>query len=131
MTKISAKVRFENARNKLSEALNNLEKTTQKKLREGTVETKVFNLSKNDVESFEAKLIQQSQIIENLNLEINQLQKSLSDLGAESEFLHERNKNLAEKLSQNHILQADLIKAVELDLAGIEELIKEEDGDDF
>lgn len=131
MTKISAKVRFENARNKLSEALNNLEKTTQKKLREGAVETKVFNLSKNDVESFEAKLIKQSQIIENLNLEINQLQKNLSDLGAESEFLNERNKNLAEKLSQNHSLQAALIKAVELDLAGIEELIKEEDGDDF
>jgi hypothetical protein len=125
MSKISAKVRFENARKRLSDALNNLEKTTQKKLREGLVETKIFDLSKSDVETFESKIIEQSQIIENLNLEINQLQKNLFDLGMESEFLNERNKTFAEKFSKNRAQQLDIIKAVELDLTKIEELIKQ------
>jgi CII-binding regulator of phage lambda lysogenization HflD len=123
MEKTHAEIRFDNARKRLSRVLKNLEEVVKEKLSQEMIEMKVFNSDQSDGQNFESKIIEQSQIIENLNSEINNLQKNLSDLGKESEFLSTKNKIFSEKIAEIRTKQSTLIEDIESDLLRIEEVI--------
>lgn len=123
MTKTHAEIRFENARKRLSHALENLEDVMKRKLHEEAIESRMIRAA----DDSDAEILEQATTIQNLNLEINNLQKALSDLGRETEFLNTKNKIFAEKLSAIRGEQLGLIEAIETDLAKISEAIKIEE----
>jgi len=118
MTKSASEIKFEKARKKLSDSLKNLEEVVKEKLQQVANEPKAGDSN---------SLQDQSSLIQSLNSEINNLQNSLSHLGKETEFLNEKNKILSEKFSKFRSDQSILIEAIEADLAGIEEIIKDEE----
>lgn len=123
--KSAAETKFETARKRLSDALRNLEEVMKQKLHDAAVESKMIDVSEDDSHT-QAKIIEQETVIQNLNSEINNLQRNLSDLGKEAEFLDRKNKNLSEKFSELKEQGAGLIEAIESDLLKIEEIISEE-----
>ncbi len=127
MSKTPAEIRFEKSRKKLSTALKELDAAIQKKLHEGAIETKIMDIGNEEDSEARAKIIEQSETISNLNSEINALQKNLSILGRESEFLHIKNKIFAEKLAAIRNQQSTLIEEIEADLVMIESIIKTEE----
>ncbi|MES2961985.1 MAG: hypothetical protein V4694_06335 [Pseudomonadota bacterium] len=127
MSKTPAEIRFEKSRKKLSTALKDLDETIQRKLHEGAIETKIMDIGNEEDSEVRAKIIEQSETISNLNSEINALQKNLSTLGRESEFLHTKNKIFAEKLAAIRNQQSTLIEEIEADLVRIEDIIKTEE----
>lgn len=127
MSKTPAEIRFEKSRKKLSTALKELDAAIQKKLHEGAIETKIMDIGNEEDSEAKAKIIEQSETISNLNSEINTLQKNLSILGRESEFLHIKNKIFAEKLAVIRNQQSILIEEIETDLIRIESIIKTEE----
>ena len=126
MAKTHSEIRMETARKRLSDALKNLEKVTKEKLHQTVMESKVLDLNKNDEEA-EVKLVQQASLIQNLNTEINNLQRNLSELGKESDFLSEQNKALNKKIGEFSNEKNSFIKSIEADLLKIEEIINKEE----
>ena len=66
----------------------------KQKLHETIIQSKMINVSSDtdDESQLKVKIVEQLAIIENLNSEINNLQKELENAGIEIEFLNERNK---------------------------------------
>ncbi|OFW80490.1 MAG: hypothetical protein A2887_05140 [Alphaproteobacteria bacterium RIFCSPLOWO2_01_FULL_40_26] len=116
-----AEIRFEKARKRLADMLKNLEEVIKEKLHEAAINS--IDISDNE-KGAQAWMIGQEGVIQNLNEEINNLQKSLSDLGKETEFLREKNQVLANKISKFRDEGKSLIEAIEADLLHIEEVIK-------
>jgi len=127
MSKNAAEIRFENARKRLSTALKELENVMKEKLHESAIEARMIDRDEDGGSSHHAKLIEQSTIIENLNSEINNLQKNLLEVGKQSDFLNEKNKVLGEKLGKFRERGASLVEAIEADIARIAEVIKNEE----
>lgn len=127
MTGAPAEIRFEKARKRLSLLLKNLEEVVKEKLHETAINAKMIDIAGNTGDGQQAILIEQQAIIQNLNAEINSLQKNLADLGRETEFLHERNKALAQKISYLRNEGKSLFEAIESDLVRVEEIIKNHD----
>ncbi len=125
--KTIAENRFGAARKRLSNALKNLEEAMKEKLHEAALEKKMIDVSDENSEAYEAKMVEQSTIIQNLHIEINNLQKNLEDLGKENEFLNTKNKVFAERISDLRTQGANLAEAMGSELAQIEQLIKGED----
>ncbi len=123
MSKTPAEFRFEKARQRLSHALENLEDAMKRKLHEEAIESRMIGAA----DSAAATVMEQEIIIQNLTLEVNNLQQSLSDLGRETEFSNVKNKIFAEKLAAIRDQQMSLIAAVESDLAKIAQAIKDEE----
>lgn len=123
MKNSSTELRFDNARKRLADALKSLEESVKKKLHEGAIGSKMLDVGHEDFDGAQAKLIEQAVTIENLNSEINNLQKNLSLLGRDTEFMNTKNKIFAEKINEIRTQQSDLIIAIETDLAQIEEII--------
>jgi hypothetical protein len=123
MTKTHAEFRFEKARQRLSNALENLEDAMKRKLHEEAIESRMIGAADNAA----ATVMEQEITIQNLTLEVNNLQQSLSDLGRETEFSNIKNKIFAEKLAAIRDQQMSLIAAVESDLAKIAQAIKDEE----
>jgi 5-methylcytosine-specific restriction endonuclease McrBC regulatory subunit McrC len=126
MSKTHAEIRFEAARKRLSESLKNLERVVKEKLHQAATESRMLKVGSSEEDS-ESKLLQQAGIIQNLNSEINNLQKNLSELGKETEFLNEQNKALGGKITAFRSEKNSLIDAIEADLWRIEEIITNED----
>lgn len=123
----STELRFDNARKRLADALKGLEESVKKKLHEGALGLKMLDVGHENFDSTQAKLIEQAVTIENLNSEINNLQKNLSVLGRDTEFMNTKNKLFAEKINETRNQQATLIAAIEADLAQIEAVITNEE----
>jgi len=123
MRKTPAEFRFEKARKRLSHALENLENEMKKKLHEEAIESRMISAANDSA----ATVIEQAITIQNLTLEVNNLQQSLSDLGRETEFLNVKNKVFAEKLAAIRSQQMNLIEEIENDLAKIANAIKSEE----
>ena len=121
--KNAAEIRFENARKKLSDALHDLEKTLKQKIHQAAIESRIINHNETG-SRLETKVFEQETIIQTLNQEINNLQKLLADLGNEIEFISEKNKMITKKTEDFRIQGPNLIKAIESDLASIENLLK-------
>lgn len=122
-----AETRFENARKRLSTTLKNLESVMKEKLHEAALENKMINISLNDFKQHEARLVEQSTIIQNLHREINNLQKNLEDLGKENEFLSNENQVLEENFSNLREQGSNLVESITSDLTHIEEIINGEE----
>ncbi len=123
MAKTPAEIRFETARKNLSESLKNLEKTVKEKFHQAVIDAKMLDIAGDHGDE---QALTQSTIIQNLNHEINKLQKNLSDLGKETEFLNEQNKVLSKKITETRTEKNSLVKSIEADLLRIEEIINEE-----
>ena len=123
MAKTHAELRFDNARKRLSHTLENLEDVMKRKLHDEAIESRMIAAA----DDSDTTVVEQGITIQNLNLEINNLQKALSDLGRETEFLNIKNKVFADKLSEIRTQQLDLIAAVESDLVKISDAIKTEE----
>lgn len=109
--KTSAEIKFDAARKKLSDAFKNLEEAIEHKLQDGALES---------------KLIEQEITIQNLNSQINILQKNFVEISGKADFLDMSNKNLSEKFFALKKQGSDLVQNIELDLIKIEEIINEE-----
>lgn len=127
MTKTHAEIRFEKARKKLSESLQNLEDIIKNKLHETAIQSKMIDVSANDIENNQAMILEQANTIQNLSHEINNLQQNLLQVGKETEFLNEKNRVFAERLKIFGKYQAQAIEAIEVDLTRIEEIINNEE----
>jgi hypothetical protein len=125
MSKTIAEIRFEKSRKRLSQALQNLEEIVKDKIHEASVNGRIINNSSAGFEVANNRILEQDAIIQNLNSEINDLQKNLSELGAESESLEEENKILAKKLKTFQTNSEKIISAIEADLVKIEEVIND------
>jgi hypothetical protein len=127
MTKNHAEIRFEKARKKLSESLQNLEDIIKNKLHETAIQSKMIDVSAHDIENNQAMIVEQANTIQNLSHEINNLQENLLQVGKETEFLNEKNRVFAERLESFRKYQAQAVEAIEVDLARIEEIINNEE----
>lgn len=127
MTKTHAEIRFEKARKKLSESLQNLEDIIKNKLHETAIQSKMIDVSAHDIENNQAIIVEQANTIQNLSHEINNLQENLLQVGKETEFLNEKNRVFAERLESFRKYQAQAVEAIEVDLARIEEIINNEE----
>lgn len=125
MSKSSSEIRFEKSRKRLSEVLKNLEEVVKEKIHETALDSKMIDISDRNNESSRGQIIEQAAVIQNLNSEINKLQKNLSDLGNESEFLSEKNKVLGQRIQELRTQSKSLIDAIEADLLHIEEAIND------
>lgn len=118
----SSKSRFNGSRQKLSSALNNLEKIIEKKLKSNKNEINFNNLLEN-FEEAELKIFSQNNQIQNLSNEINNLQKSLADVAKDNELLRSKNiGNIENKMRINKQLN-ELVASLERKLKLIEEII--------
>jgi predicted nucleic acid-binding Zn-ribbon protein len=115
--------RFESARKRLSDALHDLEKILKQKIHQAAIESRIINHNETGAR-LETKVFEQAAMIQTLNQEINNLQKLLSDLGGEIEFISEKNKIISKKTEDFRIQGPNLIKAIESDIARIEDLLK-------
>ena len=127
MTKTHAEIRFEKARKKLSESLQNLEDIIKNKLHETAIQSKMIDVSAHDIENNQAMIVEQANTIQNLSHEINNLQENLLQVGKETEFLNEKNRVFAERLESFRKYQQQAIEAIEIDLTRIEEIINNEE----
>ncbi|MFZ9469992.1 MAG: hypothetical protein ACO26G_02940 [Rickettsiales bacterium] len=118
----SSKSRFNGSRQKLSSALNNLEKIIEKKLKSNKNEINFNNLLEN-FEEAELKIFSQNNQIQNLSNEINNLQKSLADVAKDNELLRSKNiGNIENKMRINKQLN-ELVASLDRKLKLIEEII--------
>lgn len=129
MKKTFAENNFERSRKRLSDAFSLLEKNIKEKIYETSLQSKMMEVSNldNDESRLKVKIVEQAAIIDNLNSQVNNLQKELENIGLEVEFANEKNKMLINKLTELKSESNKIINEVEADLFKIEELIKEED----
>lgn len=125
MSKTLSEIRFEKSRKRLSEVLRNLEEVVKEKIHETAIDSKMIDISDASNGSSRAQIIEQAAVIQNLNYEINKLQKNLSELGNEGEFLSEKNKLLGERIQELRTQSKILIDAIEADLLQVEETIND------
>ena len=123
MAKTHAENRFEKSRKRLAQVLKNLEEVVKDKIHETAINAKMIDVSDDIASIANARLIEQSSMIQNLNEEINNLQKNLSELGKETETLNEENKNLTTKLNKFQKESKKLIESIEADIIKIEEVM--------
>jgi len=123
MSKTHAENRFEKSRKRLAQVLKNLEEVVKDKIHETAINAKMIDVSDDIASSANARLIEQSSMIQNLNEEINNLQKNLSELGKETESLSEENKNLTAKFNKFQKECKKLVEEIEADIIKIEEVI--------
>ncbi|MFM8185514.1 MAG: hypothetical protein ACKN9I_01135, partial [Alphaproteobacteria bacterium] len=108
----SSKSRFNGSRQKLTSALNNLEKIIEKKLKSNKNEVNFNNLLEN-FEEAELQIFSQNNQIQNLSTEINNLQKSLADVAKDNELLRSKNiGNIENKMRMNKQLN-ELVDSLE------------------
>lgn len=122
---MSAKLKFEQSRKRLSDTLKNLEEVVQDKIHETAIDSKMIDVSDDSSAAASAKVIEQEAVIQNLNEEINKLQKNLSELGNENEFLNEKAKVLGTKFNEFREQGKKLLDAIEVELASIEGAIND------
>lgn len=120
MLQQNPKLRFENARKRLSSALKEIEKITTDKL-----EQSKNSVNKNSSDQ-QNKFLEQENLIQNLNDELNNLQQALAEAGKETEFYNEKSKALADKMNQFRVQSLSLVNVIESDLSKIYSIIKKE-----
>jgi len=112
------KNKFENSRHKLSAALKGLEEIVIKRLEENHLQTQIVEANQNESE-LELKLIEQKTIIDNLNLELNSIQKNMEEIGKENEFLKEKDRVISSKLSNIKTQSVIYVEEIRKDLEKI------------
>jgi cell division protein FtsB len=126
MSKTNSEKSFEDSRAKLAEALENLEKITIEKLHETSLHSNMFNIEGNE-KSIKSRIVEQTATIQNLNIELNNLQKTISKLSTENETLEEQNQSLLKRINQLRSSSANIIDDIESDLNQISKIITKEE----
>lgn len=124
MTKSPAEIRFENSRQALSQALQNLEAKVQQKIHEETLSANILEAKGSTSTNARTRILEQDSVIYTLKCEINNLQNNLSQLGDEVENLAEENRNLAAKLQKIHHEGNQVIDGIAQDIQIIEVMLK-------
>jgi predicted RNase H-like nuclease (RuvC/YqgF family) len=127
MTSKNSANKFDKARDRLSLSLQNLENTIKEKLHEAAIQSKLIDVSKNDLSHSQSIIVEQTNTIQNLNHEINNLQNNMVEMSKEIEFLNEKNQVIAQRMKESQKQQKSLLEAIEKDLLAIEELINDEE----
>jgi len=122
---MSAKEKFEQSRKRLSDVLRNLEEVVQDKIHETAIDSKMIDVSDDSSNAAQAKVIELEAVVINLNEEINKLQKNLSEIGNENEFLNEKAKVLGKKFDELRNQGRNLLDAIDVELAAIEGAIND------
>ena len=112
--------RFDKARDRLAQALKNLEEIVIEKIKETSIDTQMLNA----VNTNGTSLVEQSIIINNLSEELNKIQKTMREIDKENEFLKDKNQFFADKIFKFKSQGSNLIQAVESDLVRVKEIIK-------
>jgi hypothetical protein len=123
MSKNFAETRLKKARSKLFSTIDNLEYLVQRKVKESTIQAKMIDVSEEYDSDLKMKIVEQDATIENLNSEINNLQRELERAGVEIEFLNERNKIAIEKMTKMQNRAKQIIEEIESDLVKISDTI--------
>jgi hypothetical protein len=109
--------RFNQSEERLDAALKNLEEVILNKVETlQYLASQTSNASNADLEKISS--------IDNLSNEINNLQKSLAEIGAENESLIAQNKILNQKITNFKSLLPEIIAEIESDLSKINFLVK-------
>ena len=109
--------RFNQSEERLDSALKNLEEVILNKVETlQYLASQTSNASNADLEKISS--------IDNLSNEINNLQKSLAEIGAENESLIAQNKILNQKITNFKNLLPEIIAEIESDLSKINFLVK-------
>lgn len=114
MSQKDFEIRFDKARARLNNSLKDLEKAISHKLQQ----------TKNSSKPYLASFEEESITVRNLNDKLNNLQKTLAEIGDENENLVAENKLLLSNLEKLKSQTPSLIKAIESDLVKIEDIIK-------
>jgi len=123
MTKSPAEIKFENSRENLAKALQNLEEIALQKIHEAALNANIINAKNIGGASDRSRIIEQDSVIYTLKCEINNLQNNLSQLGDEIENLAEENRNLVNKLQKIHREGNDVIDGLAKDIQIIEVML--------
>ena len=123
MTKSPAEIKFENARENLAKALQNLEEIALQKIHEATLSANIIDDKNAGGASQRSRIIEQDSVIYTLKCEINNLQNNLSQLGDEIENLTEENRNLVNKLQKIHREGNDVVETIAKDIQIIEVML--------
>lgn len=109
--------RFNQSEERLDSALKNLEEVILNKVETlQYLASQTSNASNADLEKISS--------IDNLSNEINNLQKSLAEIGAENESLIAQNKILNQKITNFKNLLPEIIAEIESDLSKVTSLVK-------
>ena len=114
MSQKDFEIRFDKARARLNNSLKDLEKAISHKLQQ----------TKNSSKPYLASFEEESITVRNLNDKLNNLQKTLAEIGDENENLVAENKLLLSNLEKLKSQTPSLIKDIESDLVKIEDIIK-------
>ncbi len=118
-----SKENFELEQEKIYSTLEYLEQVILDKLHETSVSSTMLKASENDEKSIKSTNIQQANIIQNLNIEVNRLQKTVAKLTEENEFLTSQNESLLKKINKLRSESENIIDNIENDLIKISKLI--------
>jgi len=116
--------KFDEAREKLAAALQNLEEVTIAKIHETSKNSLIMQGAEGDESSLRVKIFEQSTIISNLSDELNKIQKTTNETSKENDFLKDKNKLFADKVLRFKTQGSSFIEAIESDLSKIKEIIK-------
>ncbi len=116
--------RFAKSRDRLALALQNLEEIVTNKIHETALNARMLEVAGNDDDALRSRLLEQLAIVQNLNEELNKIQKINSEISKENDFLKDKNRFFADKAFKFKTDGSSLIQAVEEDLNRIKEIIK-------
>lgn len=123
---MSGQIRFEQAKKKLNSSLEELEDLILSKIPEKNVWKEVGKL-KEEVSRLKEENAQKDELIKNLDNELNNLQKTIAEIGNETEFLNEKNKELVAKYTKRKEEQKVLLDEIIQYVNQIEILVSHED----
>ena len=124
MSQTIAEARFDKARRRLSEMLQELEEVVKNKIHEASeLQVKIVG---NDDESSQINVGGYVSSSGSLAAEINRLQNDLSEVGKETEFQKDRNQILIKKITNFQQEKLRLVENIERSIAEIEKLINPE-----
>lgn len=120
---MTSQIKFENAKKNLNIELEELENLLLKlssikdlKLEIAELESQLEDLAKDNQ--------QKQNIIDNLQNEVNDLQKNMKEIGLESEFYREKNKLLADERQQKALENKEVLDEILNYVNQIEDLVK-------
>lgn len=122
---MSEQIKFEQAKSQLNRSLEELEDIILSKIPDKSLRLEVEELQQ-EVERLKKDNLQKDRMIKTLDSEVNNLQNSLSEIGSETEFLHEKNKMMSNNYRQKEEKQRTLLKEIIEYINQIEELVRNE-----
>lgn len=109
---------------KIEKRLNELEEIFIAKITQKEITPEILDIEEADKSELLNKINEKNKIIENLNKELNNAQKTIKDIGKENDFLKDKNRLFADKIFKFKSQGSKLIQLVEDDIEQIKEIIK-------